>query len=71
MTIILVLLLALVAFLYALIGSMNHGRHFAPQAYYRRKTVGAPIATERDALGPRSRRLPGMAIDADVIVDDR
>lgn len=59
MTLFLLIVLALVAFLYLLIVSIVHGEHFAPQAYYRSKRVGAPVALARDRLGPRPRkRLP-------------
>ena len=55
-----VIVLVLLAVLLALILSINHGEHFAPQAYYRRKQIGAPVAYGRDRLGPRRRkRLPG------------
>jgi hypothetical protein len=46
----------LVVVLYVLIGSINRGEHFAPQAYYRRKVGGAPIAHGHPSLGPRRRR---------------
>jgi hypothetical protein len=57
MTPILLVVVPLVVVLYALIASINHGRHFAPQAYYRKKTAGAPIAFEFDSLAPRPRKL--------------
>ena len=57
----LLVLVALALVLYALIAAINHGDHFAPQAYYRRKRGGAPIAHGHDSLAPRYRRkLPGM-----------
>jgi hypothetical protein len=40
-----------------LIVSINHGEHYAPQAYYRRKRGGAPVAYGFESLGPRPRRL--------------
>jgi hypothetical protein len=55
-TLILLIVLPLVAVLYVLIASMNEGFHYAPQAYYRRKRLGAPIAFGLDRLGPRRRR---------------
>ncbi|MHB8576249.1 MAG: hypothetical protein ACYDCQ_13070 [Dehalococcoidia bacterium] len=52
--------MALVVVLYVLILSISHGEHYAPQAYYRSKRVGAPVALGVDRLGPRARkRLPG------------
>ncbi len=60
MTIFLLIVVALVVLLYALILSISHGEHYAPQAYYRSKRVGAPVALGVDRLGPRPRkRLPG------------
>jgi hypothetical protein len=47
-----------VVFLYFLIFRINHAAHFAPQAYYRKKRVGAPLAFEFDSLGPRPRKPP-------------
>jgi hypothetical protein len=44
--------------LYVLIFRMNHAEHFAPPAYYRRKTGGAPIAFGVESLGPRARKPP-------------
>ncbi len=55
MTVTLVLL-PLVVVLYALIASINHGDHYAPQAYYRRKRGGAPVAFGYESLAPRHRR---------------
>jgi hypothetical protein len=46
----------LVIFLCFLISRMNHAEHFAPQAYYRRKRVGAAIAMGFESLGPRRRK---------------
>jgi hypothetical protein len=43
--------------LYGLIFRMNHAKHFAPPAYYRRKTGGAPIACGIESLGPRARKI--------------
>jgi hypothetical protein len=42
--------------LYLLIFSMNHGRHFAPQAYYRKKRRAANFVLGLASLTPRSRR---------------
>jgi hypothetical protein len=55
---ILFIILPLVIFLCVLISRMNHAEHFAPQAYYRRKRVGAAIAMGFDSLGPRRRKRP-------------
>ena len=61
MTIVAIFVVVLVAVLYALIASINHGDHFAPQAYYRRKRGGAPIAHGFESLAPRWRKkLPDM-----------
>ena len=60
MTLFLLIVLPLVALLLLLISSMNNGTHYTPQAYYRRKRLGAPVVFGVDALGPRlRRRLPG------------
>lgn len=56
MTFILIGIAPFVILLAFLIYSMNNGRHFTPQAYYRRKVGGAPVAGGYDALGPRQRR---------------
>jgi hypothetical protein len=57
---------ALVVILFVLIARINHGHHYAPQAYYRRKRIGAPVAWGLDRLGPRLRRRPPeRAEDAD------
>ncbi len=58
MTILLILLVGLVAFLFIQIFRMNHAKHFAPQAYYRKKRGGAPVAYEFESLGPRPRKPP-------------
>jgi hypothetical protein len=55
---ILYLLLPLVVMLYVLIHSMNHGKHFAPQAYLRKKRRGANFALGLASLIPRARREP-------------
>jgi hypothetical protein len=55
---ILLIVVPLVVVLYALIFRINHAEHFAPQAYYRRKTAGAPVAYECESLGPRPRKAP-------------
>ncbi len=51
-----VIVFVFVVVLYALIASINHGDHFAPQAYYRRKRGGAPVAYGYPSLVPRYRR---------------
>ena len=51
-------LAALVVFLFVLIFRMNHAEHFAPQAFYRKKRGGAPVAFEFESLGPRPRKPP-------------
>ena len=56
MTIILPVVVPLVVFLFVLIVRINHAKHFAPQAYYRKKTGGAPIAFGFESLGPRPRK---------------
>jgi hypothetical protein len=55
---ILLIVAPLVVVLCALIFRINHAEHFAPQAYYRRKTAGAPVAYECESLGPRARKSP-------------
>jgi hypothetical protein len=55
---ILLIVVPLVVVLYALIFRINHAEHFAPQAYYRRRTTGAPVAYECESLGPRPRKAP-------------
>jgi hypothetical protein len=54
---ILLVVFVLVVVLFALIARINHGEHYAPQAYYRRKRTGAPVAFGVPSLGPRRRRL--------------
>jgi len=54
---ILFVVLPLFVGLYVLIFRMNHAKHFAPPAYYRRKTGGAPIAFGIESLGPRARKI--------------
>jgi hypothetical protein len=54
--IILPVVVPLVVFLFVLILRINHAKHFAPQAYYRKKTGGAPVAFGFESLGPRPRR---------------
>ena len=53
---ILFVVVPLVVFLFALILRINHAEHFAPQAYYRRKRGGAPIAYGFESLAPRHRK---------------
>jgi hypothetical protein len=55
---ILLVVVPLVVVLFALIFRINHAEHFAPQAYYRRKTTGAPVAYESESLGARLRKGP-------------
>jgi hypothetical protein len=55
-TVILLVVLPLVVLLYVLIAGINHGDHYAPQAYYRRKRGGAPVAYGYESLAPRHRR---------------
>jgi len=57
-TLLVVLVLPLVLFLFVLIFRMNHAEHFAPQAFYRKKRGGAPVAYEFESLGPRPRKPP-------------
>jgi hypothetical protein len=54
--IVMLIFVPLVLVLYVLIVAINHGDHYAPQAYYRRKRGGAPIAYGFESLGPRHRR---------------
>ena len=56
MTFVLFVVAPLVVVLCVLIFRINHAEHFAPQAYYRRKTAGAPVAYECESLGPRRRK---------------
>ena len=58
MTLILFVVAPLVLVLLVLIFRINHAQHFAPQAYYREKTGGAPVAFEFESLGPRARKPP-------------
>jgi hypothetical protein len=55
---ILYLLLPLVVVLYLLILSMNHGEHFAPQAYYRKRRRAANYVLRMASLVPRARKQP-------------
>jgi hypothetical protein len=55
---ILLVVLPLVVVLYVLIVKINRGEHHTPQAYYRRKTGGAPLAHGFESLGPRGRKRP-------------
>ena len=64
MTFIVFVIAPLVIVLFVLIFRMNYGAHFTPQAYYRRKVGGAPVAGEYEALGPRPR-LAGPREDED------
>jgi hypothetical protein len=48
---------------------INHAEHYAPQAYYRKKTAGAPVVFEFESLAPRPRKvLPGAG--ARVVPDE-
>jgi hypothetical protein len=47
---------ALVVVLYVLILSMTYGKHFAPQAYYRKKRRGANFVLGLMSNVPRARR---------------
>ena len=58
MTPILLVVFPLVVVLYVLIARINVGEHYTPQAYYRRKRGGAPVAFGFEALGPRPRKRP-------------
>ena len=58
MPLVLLIVLPLVVVLYVLILKINEGEHHTPQAYYRRKTGGAPVAGGYEALGPRRRKRP-------------
>jgi hypothetical protein len=60
---ILLIVVPLVVVLYGLIFRINHAQHYAPQAYYRRKTAGATIAFEFESLAPRPRRGPPSGSD--------
>jgi hypothetical protein len=62
-TLILLIVLPLIGALLLLISSMNNGSHYTPQAYYRRKRLGAPVAFGIDALGPRARRRLPRELD--------
>ena len=55
MAIFVLVLFMLVLVLIALIVSINHGDHYAPQAYYRRKRGGASVAYGYESLAPRYR----------------
>ncbi|HWG08820.1 MAG TPA: hypothetical protein VN672_07400 [Solirubrobacteraceae bacterium] len=56
MTPILYFVFPLVFVLYVLILSMTHGKHFAPQAYYRKKRRGANVLLGLMSNVPRARR---------------
>jgi hypothetical protein len=58
---ILFVVVPLAVFLYVLIFRINHAKHFAPQAYYRRKARGASIAFGFESLAPRPRKRPPAA----------
>jgi hypothetical protein len=57
-TFLLFVLAPLVVFLGILIYRMNHVEHYTPQAYYRKKRGGAPVAEGFESLGPRARKSP-------------
>jgi hypothetical protein len=54
----------LVVLLLVLIFRINNAEQFAPQAYYRKKRGGAPLALGFDSLGPRARK-PAPSEDRD------
>jgi hypothetical protein len=57
---IVLVIVVLIAILLVLIVRINHAEHYAPQAYYRKKTAGAPVVFEFESLAPRPRKvLPG------------
>lgn len=58
MTFVLFVVAPLVVVLCVLIFRINHTEHYAPQAYYRKKTGGASVAFEYESLGPRARKPP-------------
>jgi hypothetical protein len=58
LTFITLVIAPLVIFLFFLIFRMNYAPQFRPQAYYRRKVGGAPVAGQYEALGPRPRAAP-------------
>ncbi len=62
MAIFVLVLLPLVAALWVLIRSMTHGEHYAPQAYYRHKRGGAPVAYGFESLGPRPRKRVALEL---------
>jgi hypothetical protein len=55
-TLLLYLLLGLVIVLQLLILSMTHGKHFTPQAYYRKRRRGANFVLGLASMVPRPRR---------------
>jgi hypothetical protein len=57
-TVMLLVIGLLVVLLFVLIFRINHAEHFAPQAYYRKKRGGAPVALGFESLGPRARKAP-------------
>jgi hypothetical protein len=57
-TLFVIIIAPLVVLLFVLIFRMNHAEHFAPQAFYRKKRGGAPVAYEFESLGPRPRKPP-------------
>jgi hypothetical protein len=57
-TFLLFVIAPLLVVLFALIYRINHAEHFTPQAYYRKKRGGAPVALEFESLGPRGRKPP-------------
>jgi hypothetical protein len=58
MIFILLVVVPLVVVLAVLIFRINHVEHFAPQAFYRSKRGGAPVALGYESLGPRARKRP-------------
>jgi hypothetical protein len=58
LTFILVVIAPLVVFLGILIFRINHAEYYTPQAYYKKKRGGAPVALGFESLGPRARKSP-------------
>jgi hypothetical protein len=62
-TLLLYLLLGLVIVLQLLILSMTHGKHFTPQAYYRKRRRGANFVLGLASMVPRPRKESPEAED--------
>ncbi len=65
MTTLVLMVAPLIVVLYVLIVSINKGEHYAPQAYYRAKRGGAPVAYGFESLGPRPRRRGALETAAE------